>query len=331
MTNKRSSLLLLLLSVLAFAAKSADDCATCPRVELERNGKQIVAVKTSPDEVSDVFVIEYLDLQSGELEIFDEDKGLLKVAGKVFWFDSHSKLADGLEPTAHVEAVYNPDRENDSGLPYLVELRPAASEKTGHFDLQRFIIYDPDPYQTLVSFADDARAYGHLALVERAKGLFENVILGTGNAAYVDDEDRFKVKMTDAPDAVTVIQGKSHASGRRLEYDNGSGMAVLGGPVKIERSGKKPLSGEADELVYQLDDKTLTLYGHVVLKQEGRTTKADTAVILEARGYAYLYGQPVNSRGDDGELSGEAVRYNLDSGELLLLKGVKATFNDDGR
>jgi len=331
LANKRSSLLLLLLSVLALAAKPADDCATCPRVELEREGKPIVAVKTSPDEVSDIFVIEYLDLQAGEIEKLDKEKGLLTVAGKSFWLDSHSKLAGGLAPPNRAEAVYNPDRENDGGLPYLVELRPAASEKTGHFELQRFVIYDPEPYQTLVSFADDARAYGHLALVERAKGLFENITLGTGSAAYVEDEDRFEVKMADAPDAVTVVQGKSQASGRRLEYDNGSGMAVLAGPVKLERSGEKPLSGEADELVYQVDDKTLTLYGHVVFKQEGRTTSADTAVIIEAQGYAYLYGQPVSSRGENGELSGEAVRYNLDNGELLVLKSVKATFEDKGR
>ena len=331
MANKRSSLLLLLLPVLAFAAKPADDCATCPRVELERDGKPIVAVKTSPDEVSDVFVIEYLDLQTGKIEKLDEKKGLVVVAGKAFWLDSRSRLADGLAPPDRAEAIYNPDRENDSGLPYLVELRPAAGERTGHFDLQRFIIYDPDPYQTQVSFADDARAYGHLALVERAKGLFENITLGSGSAAYLEDEDRFEVKMTDVPDAVTVVQGKSRASGRRLEYDNASGMAVLAGPVKLERSGEKPLSGGADELVYQVDDKTLTLYGHVVFKQEGRTTSADTAVIVEAQGYAYLYGQPVNSRGEDGELSGEAVRYNLDTGELLVLKGVKATFEDNGR
>ena len=326
---RKISLALSLLLLAAAPPQSAADCPTCPQVELERDGKPITAVKTSPDEVSDVFVIEYLDVQTGRLESRDDESYTLTVAGLSLWWNEASRLSGGLEPGDFVWAVYNPDQSDDEGRAYLVELKPYGPGEPAHYELQRFVIYDPEPYQTLVTFGDDARAFGHLALVERVKGIYEKIILGSGKAEYLESEDRFAVNFEESADAVSVVQGKSRASGRRLDYDNDSGDAFLSGPVKLTRSGDEPLDGNADRLVYNVDSEAITLSGNVVLRQNERTTSASEAVLLEKKGYAYLYGDPVVSKGSDGEVRGRVVRYRLDDGELLVLEGVSAVFEED--
>ncbi len=325
---RRISLALLFFLLAAAPPAAEEDCLTCPQVELERDGKPIVAVKTSPDEVSDIFVIEYLDVQTGVLSGLDHSDKTLTVENIELWWNEASRLDPDLEPGDFVWAVYNPDLSDKGGRAYLLELKPAIPKEPAHHEMQRFVIYDPDPYETLVRFGDDARAYGHLALVERVKGVYERISLGSGSATYIEDEDRFVTAFTEVDEAVSVVQGKSRASGRRLDYDNDSGDAELAGPIRLQRSGDEPLNGSADRLVYNVDSEAITLTGNVVLKQSERTTKAESALLLESAGYAYLYGDPVVSKGADGEVRGKRVRYDLDSGELLVLEGVGAVFED---
>ncbi|WP_457636796.1 LptA/OstA family protein [Oceanithermus sp.] len=326
---RKISLGVLFLLLAAAPPAASNDCPTCPQVELDRNGKPIVAVKTSPDEVSDVFVIEYLDVQTGELQSLNREARTATINGLRTWWNDASRLAPDLRVGDFVWAVYNPDLTNDAGYAYLLELKPAPPGQPAHHQMQRFIIYDPAPYQTLVRFGSDARAYGHLALVERVKGVYEKITLGDGSASYLEDEDRFVTAFTEKNDAVSVVQGKSRASGKRLEYDNDSGNAVLAGPVTLKRTGEEPLDGSADELTYNVDSEEITLMGEVVLKQNDRTTNANSAILLESAGYAYLYGDPVVSTGPDGEVRGLEVRYNLDNGELFVLKDVNAVFEDN--
>jgi len=313
---------------LGWAAQEGEDCATCPQVELEREGKPIVAVKTSPDDVSDVFVIEYLDVLIGELTALKVEERTAEVEGRAFWWDAASQVEEGLEVGALVWATYNGDRADDAGRAYLVALRRYEGEARGEHPFHRFIIYDPAPYRTLVRFGEDARAYGHLASVERVKDVYERIVLGDGEARYLADEDRFEVRFEPGDEAVEIAQGKSRAWGRRLDYDNDLGEATLSGPVRLERAGEKPLEGRAETLRYNVDDETLTLLGGVRLEQDGRVTTAASARIVEREGYAYLYGDPVVSKGKDGEVRGLAVRYHLDSGELVVLEAVEATFED---
>ena len=326
--NRTAAGLVLALALWAGAQSPSGACANCPTVELEREGKPIVAVKTSPDDVSDVFVIEYLDLQTGTLEALDPNGRTARVADVALWYDTRSRVDPSLEVGAFVWAVYNPDLGNDQGHGYLLELLPYPEETPAHHALQRFLIYDPEPYRTEVRFGENAAAYGHVARVERIKGLRERVVLGDGKVTYLEQLDRFEVGFTDTGDAVEVVQGKSRAWGRRLEYDNETGEARVTGPIRLERAGDKPLTGSSQALVYDLDEDTLTLTGKVVFTQEDRTTRADTAYVIESEGYAYLYGDPVVSQGADGEVRGQAVRYRLDSGELLVLEGVEAVFED---
>ena len=329
MTSRRAfGLLLAALLALGWAADELEDCATCPQVELEREGKPIVAVKTSPDDVSDVFVIEYLDVLIDTLTTFDPEGRTATVGEAAFWWDAASQVEEGLKTGALVWATYNGDRAAAAGRAYLVELRRYDGEARGKHPLHRFIIYDPAPYRTLVRFGEDARAYGHLASVERVKDVYERIALGDGEARYLADEDRFEVRFEDVDEAVEIAQGKSRAWGRRLDYDNDRGEATLSGPVRLERPGEKPLAGRAERLRYDVDDETLTLTGGVRLEQDGRVTTATSARIVEREGYAYLYGDPVVSTGADGEVRGRAVRYDLETGELVVLEAVKATFED---
>ena len=325
----RKTSLALFFFLLAAAPPVADeDCLTCPRVELERDGKPIVAVKTSPDEVSDVFVIEYLDVQVGRLSQRDDEARLLTVGDQEMWWNDASRLDPALEPGDFVWAVYNPDLSDDEGRAYLLELKPSNASELAHYEMQRFIIYDPDPYQTLIKFGNDTHAYGHLALVERVKGAYEKILLGDGKASFIEDEDRFVTSFNKAADSVEIIQGKSQASGSQLDYDNGSGDAVLAGPISLERAGEEPLTGSADRLVYNVDSEAISLFGNVIFQQNRRTTRADSALLLESAGFAYLYGNPVISKGDDGEVRGKQVRYDLNNGELLVVEGVGAVFED---
>ena len=326
---RKISLALFFFLLAAAPPAGVEDCLTCPQVELERDGKPIVAVKTSPDEVSDVFVIEYLDVQVDKLKQRDDEARILTVGDREMWWNEASRLDPDLKPDDYVWAVYNPDLTDEAGRAYLLDLKPSEARQPAHYEMQRFVIYDPDPYQTLVRFGEDARAYGHLALVERVKGVYERIALGSGSAKYLEDEDRFVTSFDETDGAVSVVQGKSRASGKRLDYDNDSGDAVLAGPINLERSGDEPLTGTADRLVYNVDSEEITLTGNVVLEQGNRTTKASSALLLESAGYAYLYGDPVVSKGPDGEVRGLKVRYDLDSGELLVLEGVAAVFEDE--
>lgn len=328
MGNKAAAVFALVLVLWAGAQQPDEACANCPTVELEREGKPIVAVKTSPDDVSDVFVIEYLDVQTGYLEALDPDARRAQVADVALWFDARTRLDPALQTGDFVWAVYNPDLDDGSGRAYLLELLPYPEAEPAHHALQRFLIYDPAPYRTRVRFGKDTEAYGHIAQVERVKGVRERVVLGDGEVTYLADADRFEVNFSDGDQAVEVVQGKSRAWGRRLEYDNASGKARVAGPIRLERAGEKPLSGSSQSLIYDLDEDTLTLQGEVVLVQEGRTTRANAAYVVESEGYAYLYGDPVVSKGPDGEVRGRVVRYRLDSGELLLLEGIEAVFDD---
>ena len=325
---RKISLALFLLLLSAAPPAGDEDCLTCPQVELERDGKPIVAVKTSPDEVSDVFVIEYLDVQVGPLQNRNDEARVLTVGDIDMWWNDASQLEPNIPPGEFVWAVYNPDLSDNSNRVYLLELKLTEATKPAHYEMQRFVIYDPEPYNTLVKFGADAHAYGHLALVERVKGVFEKITLGSGKAAYVENDDRFITTFADKKDAVNIVQGKSRASGKRLDYDNNGGNAILAGPITLERSGKKPLDGSADRLIYNVDSETIILIGKVILKQDSRITKAESALLLESTGYAYLYGDPVISEGNDGVLRGLQVRYNLNSGELVVLKGVAAVFED---
>jgi len=186
-----------------------------------------------------------------------------------------------------------------------------------------FIFYDPPPYRVRAAFGDAALAWAPLALVNQPDAGGGRVLLSGGRAYYDEVEDRVRYELVEDPEAVEVQKGRFLARGGQLGYDNERGLARLKGPVRFERKAEKPLTGQAGELLYVLDDDELWLLGGVELRQEDRTTRADRALVLEEQGIAYLFGNPVVSERPGERLSGKVLGYRLESGELWIVGGVE--------
>jgi len=197
--------------------------------------------------------------------------------------------------------------------------------------LIRSLFADPPPFRVQITFAEDARAFGAIARVEQVRGVNDFVLMTGGTARYLEEEDRLELELKPAPRAVEVQQGKSKAWGSRLDYDNESGNAWVAGPIELERGGEKPLQGSAERMVYNVDEEVLTLFGAIRLVQGGRTSTAEGAVVREKDRVAFLYGskdKPVRSQDKDGFVEGTKVLYNLDTGDVVVLEGVKGEFQD---
>lgn len=185
-----------------------------------------------------------------------------------------------------------------------------------------FVFYDPPPYTVKVRFGEDAEARGHLAVVEQPNEGKDSIRLGDGEARYDPEADRVVFEVEAKQDAVEVKTGQFTARGALLEYDNDRGLAALKGPVRFTREGKTPLTGEADRLVYAVDEARVWLLGQVVFRQGERTTRAETALIDDKAGYALLWGKPVVSEKANERIQGRRLRYGLKSGTIWVLEGV---------
>lgn len=191
--------------------------------------------------------------------------------------------------------------------------------------LNRFVFYDPGKYLVDVKFGKDTTALAHLAVVEQS-GKVGRISLTDGSARQDRQTGQVVVKAKDTPSSVEIRQEHTTAFGSRLDYNNQTGLAVLQGPVSFARAGDKPLSGSSKTLDYSLDTGELTLLGAVELRQQGRVTTADSAIVDDKAGVAFLYGQPVKSLGKGGAIQGTVIRYELDSGDLLVLHNVSGSF-----
>ncbi|MCL6525749.1 MAG: hypothetical protein K6T57_02590 [Thermaceae bacterium] len=294
-----------------------------PTATLERKGKTITAIKTSPDDQG-VSQIEERDLIVGKLEQLDP----LMVGGKAVRMNDTTQMAKGLKVGEGVTVEYVKDEDHPDQTP--LARRVYAGERKGAV-LQRFVFNDPAPFRVNVRFGKDAQAFGALALVEKIKDGGETVQLDGGSASYNEAEDRLEIQPKAAPKAVEVRQGKSTVYGSRLEYDNDTGEASILGPNEISRSGDKPLKGQSQRMVYNVDDETLRMFGEIKLEQNGRTTLASSALVREKDGVAYLFGSdkdPVVSTDKNGTAKGRRIRYNLDTGDVVVEQPAGSEFND---
>jgi lipopolysaccharide export system protein LptA len=182
-----------------------------------------------------------------------------------------------------------------------------------------------------ITFGTDAKAFGAIARVVNIREFNDFVTMTGGTARYLEAEERMEINFQPGPKAVELQQGKSKSWGSRLDYDNQSGDARVVGPIEIERSGDKPLTGSAKDMIYNVDDEILRLFGEVKLLQDGRTSTAESAVVREKDRIAFLYGtkeKPVKSINKDGTVEGTRLQYNLDTGDVVVLEGVKGEFRD---
>lgn len=300
--------------------------------EIERRGKKIVVVKTGPD--NPPAIIELRDLYGGVITALDIEKRSFRLGEREFTTDKLTRF--WLEG--------KPVQFTDLKLGQQVRLE-AAEQNDGSlkaFDVQiggkpegpslsRSLFADPPPYRVQISFGEDAKAFGAIARVEQIRGVNDFVFMTGGTARYIEEEDRLELDLKPTPKAVEVQQGQSKAWGSRLDYDNQSGDARVAGPIELERRGEKPLQGSAQGMIYNVDDEILRLFGEISLLQDGRTSTADTAVVLEKDRIAYLYGskdKPVRSQNKDGFVQGTKLLYHLDSGDVVVLEGVQGEFQE---
>jgi hypothetical protein len=306
-------------------------------VELVRRGKTIVAQQQTPESF---FAAEFGDIVVGQIEAIEQ--GIVRLKGKeAYWTNAETRIQRQHQPARleefktgeWVELVFNSDRKNDAGQSFVMRLVPLSKNAEQAVEKRTKYNYAvmSDAKRVKVSFGEDATAFGNLVLVDQ--GLEELILLSDGVARLVGEGETEKLEVTPkvTPNSVEVRQGRSKAFGSELLYNNETGEASVLGPIRLERSGDKPLSGSANALTYNVDDETLLLFGQVRLVQKDRTTTAQSAVVREKDGVAFLYGTaqaPVSSESKDGKVRGLRLKYNLDTGDVLLLEGIEGEFQD---
>ncbi|MCX7783600.1 MAG: DUF5666 domain-containing protein [Meiothermus sp.] len=300
--------------------------------EIERRGKKIVVVKTGPD--NPPAIIELRDLYGGFITALDPEKKTLRLGDQAFTTDKltrfwqEGKVAQFTDLKVGQQVRLEAAEQNDGSL-RAFDVRIGGKREGS--SLSRSLFADPTPFRVQITFGDDAKAFGAIARVEQIREVNDFVFMTGGTAKYIEEEDRLELELKPAPRAVEVQQGKSKAWGSRLDYDNESGDARVAGPIELERSGDKPLKGNSERMIYNVDDEILRLFGGVKLVQDGRTSTAESAVVREKDRVAYLYGskdKPVRSQNKDGFVEGTKVLYNLDTSDVVVLEGVKGEFQD---
>lgn len=300
--------------------------------EIERRGKKIVVVKTGPD--NPPAIIKLRDLYGGIITALDIEKQSFRLGEREFTTDKLTRFWLEGKPVQFTELKLGQQvrleaaEQNDGSLKaFDVQI----GGKPEGPSLSRSLFADPPPYRVQISFGEDAKAFGAIARVEQIRGVNDFVFMTGGTARYIEEEDRLELDLKPTPKAVEVQQGQSKAWGSRLDYDNQSGDARVAGPIELERRGEKPLQGSAQRMIYNVDDEILRLFGEISLLQDGRTSTADTAVVLEKDRIAYLYGskdKPVRSQNKDGFVQGTKLLYHLDSGDVVVLEGVQGEFQE---
>jgi hypothetical protein len=324
--------LVLALLLLVGLAQQEPEPSFQTTAEIERRGKRIVVVKTGPD--NPPAIIELRDLHGGVITALNPEKKSLSIGDQEFTTDNltrfwHEGRAVEFADLSVGQQVRLEVAEQMDGslLAFDVQIGGRAEGPS----LTRSLFADPPPFRVQITFGDDARAFGAIARVEQIREVNDFVFMTGGTARYLEEEDRLEIELKPAPRAVELQQGQSRVWGSRLDYDNESGDARLSGPIELERSGDKPLQGSAQSMIYNVDDEILRLFGEVRLLQDGRISTAASAVVREKDRVAYLFGsrdRPVRSQNQDGFVEGTRLLYNLNTGDVVVLEGVRGEFQD---
>jgi lipopolysaccharide export system protein LptA len=141
------------------------------------------------------------------------------------------------------------------------------------------------------------------------------------------------VAEVDADDArpVELRQGRTTVLGGRFFLDRGTDVATMDGPVTLTRApaegdDRPPLEATADEMTFDVERERATLIGAVVVTSGERVSEADRLELDEAAGVALLTGSPAVSRRGGDEVRGNALRYDLETDEVVATGAVSATF-----
>lgn len=129
---------------------------------------------------------------------------------------------------------------------------------------------------------------------------------------------------------VRLIEGATDILGSKFNYDNLDGISRLAGPITLIRDAENQedrLSATAGSLFFDTNEDIKVLEDGVTIEAGGRSSTAETVEWDEQAGIAILRGSPAKSTLGTDVVSGQEIKYFLDSNEVEVLGGIEATFN----
>ena len=129
---------------------------------------------------------------------------------------------------------------------------------------------------------------------------------------------------------VRLIEGTTDILGSKFNYDNADGISRLAGPITLTRNSEKQedsLSATAGSLFFDTNEDVKVLEDGVTLEAGGRSSTAETVEWNEQAGIAILRGDPARSTLGTDVVSGQEIKYFLDSNEVEVLGAIEATFD----
>lgn len=240
-------------------------------------------------------------------------------------------------------------------------VRTGQTDETGVFAACQPTEDDPPATPTLSVFSETGAGgvvvtvdknviVAPLALVTQQENGDGHIEVSDGTARFLDEPppgktDRLSRCAVEAlpvvkPGTVRVTQGATRLNGSKLIYDEKDGIARIEGPIAFERPGqaaepgrpeRTPLTGSSARIDVDVDAETTTLIGGVTLKSGQRTSSAERVVYDDASSIAILYGtadKPASSTLNGDVFRAQAIRYNLDTGDIDSRGPVTGTFQD---
>ncbi|AFZ68461.1 LptA/OstA family protein [Deinococcus peraridilitoris] len=172
-----------------------------------------------------------------------------------------------------------------------------------------------------------------LAIITKQQGGDGHIEMTAGTARYLEEApegktDRLSRCEVEArpevkSDTVNVTQGKTSLKGSKLVYDENDGVARISGPITFAR---EKLTGKSQRIDVDVEREVTTLVGAVEFRDGDRTSKAERVDYDDTRNVAILRGTPENlaeTSTSKDTLRAETIRYNLDTGEAVVLRGEK--------
>lgn len=199
-------------------------------------------------------------------------------------------------------------------------------------------VFGPAPYAVVTRVGEGTEIFSRIVLARRpeagsaagGEGPSGDTLTMFDGSLGIDD-GYCPVGIEETGNAeVFIRQGRMLASGTRLVYDNGTGLAELAGPVRLRRSGSgdsPEILASASALTFDIDTDLSTLTGEVVVSSGRRTSHADVLVLDEREGLAQLSGTPARSVEGENAIRGDELLYYLDTDDVIVSGGVSGTLD----
>jgi hypothetical protein len=215
-------------------------------------------------------------------------------------------------------------RDDEGGI---FASRPDGCREAG---ISLFTVYAPAP-KRVESVMGDSMVLSNIVLRAQPRGNQNEAVLEfiAGSLTF-DDETLcpIAIERTSEP-LVELKQGRTTARGVEARYDNLSGRLTMMGPVRLERTAEgeaEALSATAARLELDENSSVTVLSGGVRLVSGERESEADTVEYDEEAGRAVLRGDPARSRLGSDMVEGRVIEYDLDTNDVVVRQGVRASF-----